>query len=287
MKTKIKYRLTAPVSHIGESASTGSYFQTILTANGRLPVITGNAVRGCLRDAGATHLLDKLGVKVPIEVFNVLFSGGNLSGASKDDLGRAKAVRAHFPLLSVLGSGLGTMIMPGKLQSGFLYPLCDETADMLGEFPNGISWHNLIEEIEFTRTDDSKNDQRAEYLINPDERSGKKKGEASTQMRFSVQYMVPGTEFIQQIALIGESELERGAFYTALVKWFNKPARLGGMGAKGFGSFDAVVGDGDIVYKGGIPKVSPEIRALIKHYEDFIEQDETASWLYLLEAGKK
>ncbi len=48
---KIKYKLLAPVSHIGETASTGSYFQTILTAYGKIPVITGNSIRGQIRDS--------------------------------------------------------------------------------------------------------------------------------------------------------------------------------------------------------------------------------------------
>lgn len=38
MRKRIKYKMLAPVSHIGETASTGSYFQTVLTADGRVPV---------------------------------------------------------------------------------------------------------------------------------------------------------------------------------------------------------------------------------------------------------
>lgn len=87
MRKRIKYKMLAPVSHIGETASTGSYFQTVLTADGRVPVITGNSVRGQLRDSMAAHLLDTmgagnlLGVKVSKDVFNILFSGGNINGA--------------------------------------------------------------------------------------------------------------------------------------------------------------------------------------------------------------
>lgn len=73
MRTSIKYRLLSPVSHIGETASTGSYFQTVLTTQGRLPVITGNSTRGQIRDSAALHLLNTLGIKVDKEIFNVLF----------------------------------------------------------------------------------------------------------------------------------------------------------------------------------------------------------------------
>ena len=86
-KLQIKYIMTAPVSHIGETASTGSYFQTIKTASGRLPIITANSVRGILRDSGAKFFLDRLGCKVDKEIFHILFSGGNLNGTMKNDVG--------------------------------------------------------------------------------------------------------------------------------------------------------------------------------------------------------
>lgn len=105
-KLRIKYRLLSPLSHIGETASTGSYFQTILTSAGRVPVVTGNSIRGKLRDCMALHLLDLLDAKVGKDTFNILFSGGNINGAMKDDVEKAKAVRAHFPLISLLGGGL-------------------------------------------------------------------------------------------------------------------------------------------------------------------------------------
>ena len=127
MKIRIKYTATAPISHIGETASTGSYFQTIKTADGRLPIITGNSVRGTLRDFGAKHLLERLGTKVDKETFHVLFSGGNLNGTMKNDVEKAKNVREHFPLISLLGGGLGDMIMSGKVCIGNLYPICKET----------------------------------------------------------------------------------------------------------------------------------------------------------------
>ena len=74
-RLKIRYKLRSPVSHIGETASTGSYFQTIKTSVGRLPIITGNSIRGTLRDCGAKELLDILGVH-PFKLDNVKDGGG-------------------------------------------------------------------------------------------------------------------------------------------------------------------------------------------------------------------
>lgn len=284
MRLKIKYKMTAPVSHIGETASTGSYFQMIKTKNGKIPIITANSVRGIIRDNGAKFLLDNMGEKVGKEAFNVLFSGGNLNGTMKNDVANAKAVREHFPLVSLLGGGLGDMIMAGKISVGNLYPVCKETAGMLGVDEPEVSWKNLIEEIEFTRTDDGKDDQLAEYMKDPEE---EKKAKASTQMRFSVQYMAQGTEFMQDIYLFPNvTELEKGALCSAVAEWFKIP-RLGGMASRGFGFFDASTDFGIAVEKGKVT-INDNAERLIEEYKEFL-QKEGSQFIELLEGknGKK
>ena len=280
MRKRIKYKMLAPVSHIGETASTGSYFQTVLTADGRVPVITGNSVRGQLRDSMAAHLLDTLSegslipVKVSKDVFNILFSGGNINGAMKDDVGKAKTIRAHFPLVSLMGGGLGDMIMAGKLICSFAYPVCKET--------ESITWHSLIDEMEFTRTDDGKNDQLAAYMQDAGE---EKTAKASTQMRYSVQYMAAGTEFVQDfIFLDGTTELELGAFYAGLLQWFKVP-RLGGIAAKGFGLFDAELVGQELSVKNGTVAIGAPGK-LIEKYEDLI-RTEGAEYLSLFDTKKE
>lgn len=287
MKKRIKYKMLAPVSHIGETASTGSYFQTVLTADGRVPVITGNSVRGQLRDSMAAHLLDNigdgslLGVKVSKDVFNILFSGGNINGAMKDDVEKAKNVRAHFPLVSLMGGGLGDMIMAGKLICSFAYPVCKETESITG-IESDISWHSLIDEMEFTRTDDGKNDRLAEYMQDAEE---EKTAKASTQMRYSVQYMAAGTEFVQDfIFLDGVTDLELGAFYAGLRQWFKVP-RLGGMAAKGFGLFDAELCGEELSVR-NVTVAIGDPGKLIANYEDFIRTDGT-EYLSLFDTKKE
>lgn len=282
MKMRMKYKMLSPVSHIGETASTGSYFQTILTNSGRIPIITGNSIRGQLRDCMAMHLLDMLGCKVSKDIFNILFSGGNINGTMKDDVEKAKKIREHFPLVSLMGGGLGDMIMAGKLISSFAYPICKETEAVTGE-PSEISWHNLIDEIEFTRTDDGKSDTRAAYMQNYLE---EKTAKASTQMRFSVQYMAAGTEFVQDfIFLDGTTELELGAFYAGVRRWFETP-HLGGMAAKGFGLFDAELADGEISVRKGEIKISGNASELIERYESFVSSEGTA-YLELFDVKKE
>lgn len=239
MKIRVSYKATAPISHIGETASIGSYFNTIQTSGGKLPVITANSVRGTLRDCGAKYLLDMIGVKVGKEIFHVLFSGGNINGTMKQDVKKNISVRQHFPFVSLFGGGLGDMIMSGKMSVGNLYPVCKETYEMLGCDYTDTSWKSLIDEIEFTRTDDGKNDLLAEKYISDNTEA--KKAKASTQMRYSVQYMAQGTEFVQDIYLFDNCiDEELGALFSAFIEWFKRPI-LGGMSNKGFGSFDAEV----------------------------------------------
>lgn len=281
MKMRIKYTAKAPISHIGEVASTGSYFNTVRTSFGKLPIITGNSVRGILRDCGAKTLLDTLGIKVNKETFNVLFSGGNINGTMKNDIAKTKAVREHFPLISVFGGGLGDMIMSGKILVGNLYPVCVETYDVLGAEYTDTSWKNLIDEIEFTRTDDGKNDVLAEYMIDSTE---EKQAKASTQMRYSVQYMAVGTTFVQDIYIFDNvTDCEIGALYSAIAAWFTVP-RLGGMANKGFGFFDAVT-DCGISVTNGVVSVDGQAQKYIDAYTDFINAEKD-SYIEILGGSK-
>lgn len=282
MKKRINYTMTAPLSHIGETASVGSYFQTVLTSAGRLPVITGNAIRGQLRDSCALHLLRILdNPKVDRDAFNVLFSGGNISGTMKDDVAKSKAVRQHFPMISLLGGGLGDMIMSGKLLCGFAYPVCQESESITG-IESFVSWHSLIDEMEFTRTDDGKNDKLSRYLLDASE---EKSAKASTQMRYSVQYIAAGTEFAQDLIFLpGTTELEMGAFYAGLREWWFNVPRLGGMAGKGFGFFNGVVSD-EMRIAGSERFISDGISAMIGAYEDFLRNEGT-QYLSMLSTKK-
>lgn len=280
-KIKIVYTMTAPVSHIGQTASVGAYFNTITTAYGEIPVITGNSVRGILRDFGAKKILDVYGKKVDKEVFNVLFSGGNISGSTKNDVERAKQVREHFPLISLLGGGLGTMIMAGNLLSGFLYPICTETEALTKKECN-VSWHELVDEIEFTRMDDTKDDTKEKYIKDVKE---EKKAKASTQMRMSVQYMAAGTQFVQEIMLLDSAtEMEEAALYSCLFEWFNVHT-IGGMRAKGFGFFDAESNEIGVI--DGRVDISERVADLIRKYDDFLANENIDETISLLSTGGK
>lgn len=244
-KLEIKYTLKSPLSHIGESTSVTSFLNDlqIVTEDGleEIFIYSANAFRGQWRDIGAKHLLDKLGVKLDLESFHVLFSGGNISGAQSADIDQARNIREKLPFVSLFGGGVGNQILAGCMKVGFGYPACQETRGIINE---SLFSENVLEmkcgeftsDIEFTRMDDSKSDLGELYLEEGTEVGKKKKGTASTQMRYEVEHLVPGTQLYQEVFL-DTNELEEGAFWNTL-KEFGKAPYLGGMSGKGFGQVD-------------------------------------------------
>ena len=256
MKTNVietVYTLQSPLSHIGETESTETFLNTIAIRNGDTVedvfAYSGNAIRGAWRDAGAVYLLEKLGgVKLPKKIFHLLFSGGNLSGAQVTDIEQAKRLRDSFPFISIFGGGVGNQILSGKITQTFAYPVCKETTDIIpSENPNidysaqKISWRRLTGETSFTRTDDSKDVLGDRYIGNAEliGNEDKKTEEASTQMRYTTEYLIPGTQLWHRLELTGE-DIELGALVASLDQWSRKP-NLGGMSAKGFGLVDAAM----------------------------------------------
>jgi hypothetical protein len=159
-----------------------------------IPVISGNAMRGVLRDRAMLHLCRQLGYGVveetgtvqglPLSAFYFLFSGGALESKKTREEGKgklkmqdkpalpppkskaididyARRLRALIPLVGIFGGALGSMILPGKLKMGKLIPICAETLHVIPEAHQIAQapsiWEYLQEEM-YTRTDDAKNE---------------------------------------------------------------------------------------------------------------------------------
>jgi len=275
MKGKLEGVLTmlSPLSHIGESHGPDSYLDTqyIIGLGGR-PVETfvyhGNAFRGMLRDKGAKYFLDRIGdkVQVPLDVFYLLFSGGNISGDQSIDIDQARKIRQSVPIISIFGGGVGNQILPGKLQIGDGYPLCSETKHLIPEQlrnEEAVSWRVMTTERSFSRVDDAKNENLNVYLIDSsvkqletgeqidllgqEEEKPKKKKEQPQQMRYTIEVLAAGTQLWFRIDLLSMSELEFGALMSCFAEWSQAPY-IGGQNRIGMGrvsaSFDYYSGDG-------------------------------------------
>lgn len=280
MKIETIYTLKQPLSHIGESESTVSFLNTIrIAANGKVEevfALTGNSIRGMLRDCAARHLLDRLDAKVGKKEFNILFSGGNISGSMTTDIDQAKRYRELLPIISLFGAGIGNQILAGKMTQGFALPVCQETDGIVPEI-NGIkeglrenSWKSLTGTINFTRFDDSKNVNYQEYLQGENDNTDK--GSASTQMRYEVEYLVPGAQLYHVINLCADTDVELGVFVSALGEFSHSPI-LGGMGGKGFGLCGAeLIANGGFFAKieNGSIKLCNTAKNALDLYDQFI-----------------
>lgn len=245
--------LLTSVSHIGESTGIEAVFHRtkMACADGiirNIPTVTGNSIRGQLRDHAAAYLIHTLSIdeKLGLSAFYVLWSGGALQkgvDGSTLRLEQLRRLRELLPMISVWGAAVGAQILPGKLDVGMAIPVAAETVGLLPDFYADHapmhSVYDLMQTEYYTRRDDAK-DPRLE-----DVHTGvKDKDAAPQQMRYAVETMVAGTQLYWWFALRdAPTTLEYGAFASALNSWGRSP-HLGGKGAVGHGQIKLTITDG-------------------------------------------
>jgi hypothetical protein len=244
--------LQSSVSHIGESTGTEAVFHRtkMVASDGSIrsiPTITGNGIRGLLRDHAAAHMLDILELpnqSLSLSAFYTLFSGGSLSkgaGTGSADLAAARRLREAIPMLSVWGAAVGSTIMAGKLNVGIVLPIANETRHLINLSPALIgddlpSMYDLMQSESYVRKDDGK-DVLLEYHVV----EARDKDAAPQQMRYQVETMVAGTRCYWWYALSHYvTAIEMGAWGAALKRWSEHP-KIGGKGAVGHGMVETVL----------------------------------------------
>lgn len=247
------------ISHLGDGGggTTAIFRRERMLVGGcaqEIPILSGNAWRGQLRDCGMRFMLRELGEPtLSPAAFDFLTSGGALT---KDagrgvDIGYARRLRELIPLVGILGGACGRQILPGKLQVGKWYPICKETARFLPKAYQEqahISIFEMTDLHSFSRMDDKKNDHWQKYLPEPErtlleapktrktnagEEIAEKPGVAQ-QMRYSQEVLVAGTQFYCWLALNDVTPLEYDAFASALMEWSKAPF-VGGQSRHGCG----------------------------------------------------
>lgn len=222
-----------------------------------VPVLSGNAIRGRLRDLGMAHFCRALGYGVneqtgevrglSLPAFYFLFSGGSLSessGGKAVDLAYARRLRELIPLVGVFGGAIGSQILPGKLIVDKAYPICAETSHLLPEAYRSaepISVWGFLQEEMYTRKDDEKNE-HLRPLLTGDTQKALLAGVSSQaltesgpqQMLYYVESFAAGTRFYWRVLLNDVTEVEFEAFLTCLAE-FSKVPYLGGRSAVGLG----------------------------------------------------
>lgn len=248
-----------------------------LQPNGKVenvPIISGNAIRGILRDKGMLYMLSRLGYGtnhetgeirgLPLNAFYFLLSGGSLTstGDSGINLDYFRKVRNLLPLVSVFGGALGNAIMPGRLKVGKMVPICKQTIHLMPDFirennHTPPSFYDLIQNENYTRRDDAKNDllthlladkrktlqeedqeylQTTLFVDNAPETKPIKEEKANVpqQMIYETETLIAGTQMHWSLELQDPTDLEYEAFVSALLTFASSPY-VGGRSAIGHG----------------------------------------------------
>lgn len=261
--------LTALAHNGGESFGTESKFRRVniidaLGEEASVPEISGNAMRGLLRDLVHAHLCRAIGYGedgkgLTLPAFHFLFSGGGLHAAQNGlDIAQIKRLRAALPTVALFGGGIGNALIPGKLKCGAAILACLENAARL---PASMAahpalkrtcWSYLSQEMN-TRKDDSKNPERQE-LLEPKvrllleqgadaKRAAKAAGSdraaepgASAQMMYQTEVLIAGSVLSWVVTLEDVTDVEWEAFLVALAELSRKPW-IGGKSGTGHGEF--------------------------------------------------
>lgn len=216
----------------------------------KVPVISGNAIRGILRDRGMYSMLNELGYGVEgdgsvkglsLQAFYFLFSGGALTSTGTEGINieTFREMREAIPLIGLFGGAVGNVIMPGKMKIGKLIPICSETAHLIpnrfiSDEPSTI-WDFCQTEM-YTRRDDEKNDRVRMLISKPaiEAQGYEAKKTAPQQMKYEVETLAAGTKFFWRITLEDVSDVEFEAFLATML-FFSKSPNIGGKGAVGHG----------------------------------------------------
>jgi len=221
-----------------------------------IPIISGNSLRGQLRDLLAEDFLARLSedddpVQVGDTLSNALWAGGSLertSGPGKLNRRMLNGIREHIPPLSLLGTAISDQMLESRLNMGMLTPIATETESFTGR-ESDHSVFEFVDETFYTRMDD---------------RVGGRQGdEDAQQMRYTVQILTPGTRFDHWMALEGADEVERACLGHAMELFAASP-HVGGQKAVGHGevSFE---------YEGGLPDPAPYVDFIDENREDIRE----------------
>lgn len=115
--------------------------ETVFTPQGRktrVPIITGDTIRHGLREASARATLEAAGLLDAVHgesALRLLFAGGQmLKSTDALRLDDYREMCELFPPLALLGGCAGNRIIPGQLNVGRAYLVCEESAHLMPEW---------------------------------------------------------------------------------------------------------------------------------------------------------
>ncbi len=189
-----------------------------------VPFVSGNSLKGILRDLLAKDLLDRFDIEVSDKLLYALYAGGSLekgSGGRKIQRKYIENIRENLPMISLLGTAASSEMIESKMNMGMLVPVAKETNGLTGRDAEH-SIFQFLDETFYTRIDDIEGG------------TDRDDGEQAQQMKYNVQVLVPGTKFHHRMTLQHCNEVEEAALYHAF-ELFKQNPHIGGMQSKGHG----------------------------------------------------
>lgn len=239
------------IAHGGDTLGTVQYLrrERVLTSSGvqRIPVISGNALRGVLRGVSAALTWDDLGrPDLPLHVAHFLWSGGALVKAKGERLSGAPlaALRAALPHVEVFGGATSGRILDGALAVGKVVPLCRQTRDLLPHRTHcdtDVDIHDLTQIEEYSRNaPDMPTDPMGgahHELGHPpaSDHDTPVPTHPGTPMRFGVETFIAGCRFDLHLTLRHPSAAAIHHMDRVLDAWNSHPV-IGGGSSRGHGT---------------------------------------------------
>lgn len=163
----VTLRCASPLHHGAFGADTGNAVPlrrlplTTAPARAGVPVLSGNALRGCMRRQIMRELFracdlsresPSLTPKLWDRLYAALANGGHLTGSeARADPAQRRALRDAVPALSVFGSALYSYMLPGKISVGWCWPASQEAHAAGLTPPSAREAEELVSEISLVR----------------------------------------------------------------------------------------------------------------------------------------
>lgn len=289
------YRAKQPIIHTEETIGNISKIKKLrVIHNGKsvlIPALSGNSFRGQLRDILADRMFSvltegrKRRVSLPTDNYGVIYSGGVMNPNAKLGMDLMKRWQEIVPLLRLLGSAFGNVMLPSKLAITHIIPYAEETESILQSTKTGLpnQWQSqlpspppkrtdlIFNDGPLTRKDDTKDPTKQRYVRTDPAKEQKQ------QMIYYVECIPPGTCLLQEIyAKYPLDELELGCLFDGLQVYLTEP-HLGGRSSAGYGQVAAsyqVILDGQSSTLQSNPSIGlPQpIQNAAKRYEDYLKK---------------
>lgn len=272
---QIKYgfilEATQPIAHHSETQGNTALIQRAKVrlkdgTFGRLPYVTGDAMRHQMREAIALAYLNAadIGPSLSEGALRLLFAGGMLTGRGTggdvvkiDDYNKMVKL---FPQISIFGGCVGNRCVPGKLQVSHAQLICKETmhylpsevVGWLGDQQQAIETHRAyVEETQRVRMDPTLNPANRLLMSEParaqlearlkiseaahetDDPIAREESKSSMMPR-SFERIIQGSLFFWQLSAMVQSELDEDTLNVA-VATFLANASVGGKRGSGHG----------------------------------------------------